>query len=178
MNKISKPILFMACIFLLSACSMVYSPKPMGEAPVVLKADSWDGNWIHPEGVIAIKVTDSRKGEMEISFVDDGAVEKHSILIKKSGDWVFGSLKEENELPRYLWARLKKEGNQLLVWTPDSDKFKHLIEKKIIPGSLDSDGNIVLGELSSDNIKSIASSEHGVLFDWDEPMVLFRVFQK
>lgn len=50
-----------------------------------------------------------------------------------------------------------------------------LVEKGALPGIAESDGNVVLGDLTSEHLKLITSSAKGALLDWEEPTVLIRL---
>jgi len=161
-----------------SGCTAVYCIKPMGETPVSIEPEDWDGSWMHDDGFINIKVNDAEKGTFEAAWIENKKLESVNVQLQSCGDWFFGSSLDSAEKQRYIWGRIKKEGQQLVIWAPDVDKFKVLVEEKILPGKVDSDGNVSLGELSSEHMKIIASEKKGVLFEWDDPVVLFRISEK
>ena len=94
----------------------------------------------------------------------------------ESGDWIFASIPDKDNLKRYLWGRIKQDGQQVVVWVPDSEKFQALVEEGKLPGKIE-DSDVILGNLTSDHLKLITSETEGVLFEWDEP-IIFRRFSK
>ena len=79
----------------------------------------------------------------------------------------------------YFWARVKQGTDSIIAWLPDYKKFKALVEEGTLPGEVDSEhsygGAVMLGDLKPEHYQAIVSGEHGVLFDWEDPIVLFRM---
>jgi hypothetical protein len=50
-----------------------------------------------------------------------------------------------------------------------------MVQNGVLPGTVDENGDITLGELSADHIKVITSETRGVLFNWDDPIVFIRL---
>ena len=49
-----------------------------------------------------------------------------------------------------------------------------MVEEEVLPGKAE-ERSVVLGELGPEHLEIITSEEYGVLFDWDDPMLLWRV---
>jgi hypothetical protein len=58
------------------------------------------------------------------------------------------------------------QDDTLLLFEPDTVKFRALVEEEILPGSLDGD-EVRLGPLTAEHVALILSDEHGFLFDLD-----------
>ena len=175
---ISTTIVALAMV--LSACSAVLVREPIGEAPYPVQREEWEGEWIQEDGLTIIRVTDEGEGTLLIAGVeeDDDALrlETLKVTLRQSGGWVFASLRDETASGKedeYVWGRVRKDDNLIVVWLPDADKFKRLIEEGILPGET-GDG-ILLTDLKKEHYEIITSEAQGVLFEWDEPMILRRV---
>ncbi len=100
---------------------------------------------------------------------------RHFDVLRDAGDWTFASFKprgEEGE-KQYAWARVRKEERQVILWRPNEDKFKVLVEEGRLPGMVDG-SVVVLDTLAPDHLDLIRSETHGVLFVWDKPFVLLK----
>jgi hypothetical protein len=165
----------------LSACSPVLVREPIGEAPYPVQREEWEGEWIHEDGLTIIRVADETEGILFLSGLEEKEeealrLETLKVTLRQSGGWVFASLRDETASAKedeYVWGRVRKADNLILVWLPDSGKFERLIEEGILPGSTD-DG-VLLTDLKKEHYEIITSEAQGVLFEWDEPMILRRV---
>ncbi len=167
------------CIIVLSGCSAAYSIKPMGEQPLVLVPEEWEGTWIHKEGTVTVAVTDSAKGVIEVGWVEKRqgrlAFEAYQVQLLKSGDWLFGNAQDQDKTSHYFWGRVSKDDSQLTLWVPDVAKIKALVEKTVLPGTLINDGeDVVLGELSAAHLLVITE---GAVLEWGRPLVFLRLTQ-
>lgn len=160
---------------LLVGCSTVYSTKPVGVAPASIQADDWQGTWVHKDGAITIEVVDAEKGLLQAALIEDMKLKSFSVHIQTSGDWMFGSTKQAPDDKRFVWGRVKREENQLIIWSPSVSKFKTMVQDGVLPGVVQDGGNVTLGELTTNHINLIASEANGVVFDWDEPVVFTRL---
>ena len=131
------------------------------------------------EGAITIRVVDGSNGVLKVGWIQDkdgdlkyGTAE---VSLRDNKDWTFASIRDLNEVGqnRYLWGRIKKEKRAAILWGPDVEKFKVLVQNKNIPGTVDG-GNVVLGNLASNHLDLIMSETNGVLFNWDKPLILIR----
>jgi hypothetical protein len=179
-------VLVLLAGFVLSlGCDPVRSDALVGSQPLALDAGEWDGTWLGDDGdPIRFRVVDSAKGVLRMSGIEIEEGErrwKHSYLYLRTvpghEDWVFVSVadeRSEDEPRSYYWARVKRKGEFLLVWPPDSAKFVALVEEGILPGEIDGDRDVRLGELDDEHLAFIAGGESGVLFEWDDPYILVR----
>ena len=163
---------------LMPACNAVITEQPMGEKPLAVTADDWEGTWIHPEATGRIKVVDPEKGLLRVAWLEEGSsdLESARVHLRESGSWIFASVKDEgsSESVRYFWARVKQENGQIVVWDPSVKRFKQLVEEGKLPGVI-KNGSVILGDLKPEHYVLITSGAEGVLFDWDEPGVIMRI---
>ena len=178
MKIITWVVMFLLPVLILG-CSSVYSLQPMGTAPVKLDPADWNGKWMKPDGVLTLNVMDSDKGLLQLAWLEekDGKLEMESmeIMVRESGSWMFGNLKEVDgeHSGQYLWVKINREDNQLLIWLPETSAIEALVEKKQLPGDIQG-SDVVLGPLTPSQLDIITSSSHGVLMHWEDPVVLSR----
>ena len=189
-----------ATALLLAACDTVTSPVPLGEKPAVIKAENWQGRWFNAEGHLDITVVDAGNGLVRIRYDDDGEQEEMDLELRTANDWIFFNVTEQGfeeseglasspcspaqipkpdlpeceEQPRgYMWGRIRHTDNALISWSPRPEVFVRLVEQGLIPGTVE-EGSVVLGPLSSEHYEIITSGSHGIVLDWENPMVLYR----
>jgi len=166
----------------LSGCSAAYSIKPMGEHPLALVPEEWEGTWVHKDGTVTVAVTDAAKGMIEVGWVEKRqgrlAFEAYQVQLLKSGEWLFGNVHYQDKPGHYLWGRVSKDDGQLVLWVPDVAKIKALVEKAILPGTLINDGeDVVLGGLSAAHLQVITTASEGAVLEWDRPLVFLLLTQ-
>jgi len=147
----------------------------MGVTPLSIESEAWQGTWLCKDGAITIEVINAEKGYLRVAWIEKMQLQSFNVHLLASGDWIFGSTKDEAKEPRFVWGRIKHEDNQLIVWPPSVAKFNTMVQDGILPGTVDGDGNVTLGELTTNHLSVIVSGAQGVLLDWDEPIVFLRV---
>lgn len=180
MKRISVCII--GILLIVCGCSIVASKAPVGEAPVVVDAKGWNGAWYTPGGgYCVLQVKNEREGILQLAWIENDKELKYQsgeVLIRKSGNVSFASTKETQEKTVadvvYVWARIKKEKNMILIWLPNEEKFKTLIETNILPGEI-KNGMTILGDLKPEHMKVITSEAKCPLFDWERPLVLIKM---
>ena len=185
-----KPMLLaVALAVVLSGC--VVAPNPIGDEPIKLKAEEWEGIWLDEDdedGVLTIRVADAAKGELEVGWIEEDedrlVLKSYLFQLRRTGGWVFANTKLEGEdhpNPEsgedwYYFLRIENEdGVQITAWQPDTDRFDALIEESALPGQVGSYyDNTYLGELEPEHMAMIMSTERP-LFGCEEPLVLRRI---
>jgi hypothetical protein len=161
---------------------MVAGKGPIGEAPVLLNAKDWDGTWFNPGGdYCMMKVKNENEGIIRLAWIEDDKEMTHKssdVFIRKSGSWLFASIKEEDDKEAannlYVWAIIKKSQKTIFIWLPNEERFKKLIEAKTLPGEVRK-SMVMLGDLKPEHMKIITSEERNFLFDWENPLVLIKL---
>ena len=178
-----RNVIYILCVvFALCSCSVVASKGPIGEAPVVLNAKDWDGTWFEPGGdSCMMKVKNENEGIFRLAWFENDKEMTHKssdVFVRKSGNWFFASMKEDDDKDgadsAYVWAIIKKSQKMILIWLPNEERFKKLIEAKTLPGEIKKD-MITLGELKPEHMKIITTEERSSLFDWEDPLVLIKL---
>lgn len=168
---------FVALLLAVTGCNQVICKRPVGEKPARIVAAEWEGNWIGPDGALAIKVADVDQAILKVVWLEDEAgqptMKTALVELRESGDWLFASTREEGEDRGYLWARIKKENCQILLWEPDNQLFAKLVRAGVVPGRMDQN-NVILEPLNSEHLNMIKSGEHGVPFSWDRPLIFVK----
>jgi hypothetical protein len=157
-----------------TGCNAVFSPHPMGEKPVPLVREEWEGTWIQDDGFLVIKVLDSEKGLLRLAWIEaDGELkyETRDIQMRATGEFLFANLKEKEF---YTWAKAKKEKDRIIAWVPDLEKLRALVKEGKLPGKIDNNSDIYLDDLAPEHVQMITSESEGVLFDWENPGVAIR----
>jgi hypothetical protein len=176
-----KPACVLALALCAASCSAVHSERPVGDEVLAAAPEEWNGTWLHKDGAIQVKVVDGPNGVMRVAWPEDKGgefkLESYTLQLRKSGAWTFVNLREEGEGERYLWGRFRKDGAQVIVWTPDAEKFKALVRSGALPGKVSKDGDVVLRPLLARHTKLLTSEQRGVLFDWTQPLVFFRAVE-
>lgn len=172
------------CLLLtLSGCGAVYVKAPIGEAPLVLIASEWEGEWISgDEGVVSVKVLDREQGILQLSAVDYNSENKPKLVsetvhIRKWKQFLFAAVPTEGkgDVPLFFWARLERVADRVVFWLPDRRKIKVLVEAGKLPGLVEKNDDVVLGDLKESHYEILTSEKEGILYNWDDPGVLVRL---
>jgi hypothetical protein len=178
MKLTTKTTLILTFAFL-TACNAVYTTEPLGDKAVQLNPEEWQGTWLHHEMVLTTTVRDAQNGRLQVAWVErdeEGAkLEVFEGSIRATGEWVFASLEEDNDGdPRYLWLRIDRSAGHFTVWSPDPERFRSMVTDEKLPGTIDGDENVVLGELKPEHLEMINSPSANLL-NWEEPDVFYRI---
>jgi len=172
-------LLAVAGATLLSGCATVSSVEPLGERPKAVLEAEWVGTWLHQDHPVAIRVADSQQGLIEVAWVEDkqGAwkLESYQIALRESGDWTFGNVKEADRPGRNYWGVLRKEQGQIVIWTPDPASCAAMVKGGILPGTLETGGDVSLARLTPEQTLRLVSGPPGGCLSWTEPLVFFRL---
>ena len=166
-------------LLLAAGCRGVYATRPVGEKPLPLVAADWEGTWKNEDTTLKLAIQDAEKGVLDLSWMEGEpqkpSLEKSAAVLLQSGDRFFASMKDREHPERelYLWGRIKKDRDRLLIWAPDYERFKNLVEKGLLPGKAEDDA-VILGDLKPEHYAIISSDSNGVLYDWENPIVLIR----
>jgi hypothetical protein len=173
----------MSAALFAAGCAGVYAPKPVGEKPHALAKSDWEGTWIGDhDGVARVSVTDAANGWIKIVSIPDKVFEQSepklefvSVQITESGGWLFANVHDEDaKRERYSWGRIKLEGDQVIVWVPDLEKFRALVRDGKLKGRLEGD-DVALEPLTPADLKALSSGALGLPLAWDKPYVFRRV---
>jgi hypothetical protein len=160
-------------------CNSVISRRPVGEKPARIVAKEWEGKWVTTDDAVEIKVVDAEKGILKVFWLEDNnqgnpGMKTADLELRESGEWIFANTMEEDKGRGFVWARIKNEDRQIIIWSPNEKSFAQCVNDGVFPGRLDGD-EVILDELQPQHLKIITSGERGVLFSWDEPTVFVKV---
>jgi hypothetical protein len=174
-----------AASLIATGCNAVVSVVPVGQQPAVVNPDEWEGVWYHPQGTITIAVADPYQGILEVGAVGKDpnlagrlGLKTIRVLVRSSDKWLFFSFRGDNPAePHYLWGRVQidMEGKRILAWFPRPERFAQLVREGLLPGKVDEKGNVTLSELQEEHLQLITQEQKGVLFAWENPLVLFKL---
>lgn len=74
----------------------------------------------------------------------------------------------------YHWARLALDEHRALMWWPSQERFRDAVKAGNLPGIIKEDKDVVLGELSAEQVQLINSPAANLL-SWTEPLVFMRI---
>jgi hypothetical protein len=146
----------------------------------VLVPEKWNGWWSIEKGVVSVQVVNATGGELRLSGIEerDGKQELQTanVFIRESAGMLFASVRLP-EMPdgQSVWARLKLDDDQIMVWCPDVAKFAALVRAGKLKGRIAEGGDVFLESLEASDYAELASDKYGVLMQWDEPGVLRRL---
>lgn len=166
-------------VVVVCGCTKVASLSPVGERPKEIFPADWDGTWVNKEQPVKIGVVDQQNGLLQVAWVEEKdkrfVLESYQIQMWEAGEWTFGNLKTNEGPAPYLWGLVKKDQNQIIIWPPNPAHFKKLVQTGVLPGNLEKGGDVVLQKLTLEHLKAMMSEPQGVCFNWQEPMVFFRL---
>lgn len=170
-----RPLGLALALSLLGACTTVHSAAPVGDTPVAVEAEAWHGTWAHPEGALVVEALDPPGNRLRVSWIDGTEIRSLEVHLLEASGHMFASFADPDRPELYLWMRIDKNADQALAWRPAAEKIAALVKEGELPGTVDDDGNVVLRELSPAQLALLTSEARGVLFEWEDPLVLTRV---
>jgi len=176
-------ILSLFLVLNLWGCASVYVESPLGAEPLVLEASDWEGQWIGgSDAVITVRVMDKNRGVLQLSEIhyepgNQVRLDSETVYLRQWQGILFASVptQGEGDRPLFFWARLERIEDRVIFWLPDHRKIKTLVEAGKLPGIIEKDGDVVLGELKEDHYRIFTSENEGVLYQWENPGVLMRI---
>jgi len=165
------------CLALAASCKIVTVPSPMGTTPVAPVSADWDGTWACGfQSPVTLWVNDSGAVRLIYTEMEGDELVTHEIewQLETHGDWMFASAPVPDMPGKFLWARVWREEEQLIAWLPDPEQLAELVRTGTLPGTVEEDGNVFLGELSSEQLDALTTRESGSIL-WDKPIAFVRV---
>lgn len=175
--KFNKALILSPFIVFVTSCESVHTRVPIGDTVVQLSPEQWQGTWLHHEVVVTTTILDEENGLLQASWIErhgDGAgIEVAKGTVRATGDKTFFITKDENHKELFLWARVKKGDNYLILWSPNVEQFRNTIKRGKLPGEVSED-SVVLGELTPEAIEMIDDPSTNLL-EWKNPDVFIRI---
>ena len=167
----------------LIGCSTVTTVSPFGRTLATDLSAELDGTWVGAEG-----------NQLQIHCDGDGRLtyaltewkEDQGGFVLETGDGVLTSIgdhvffndiedQEGEEASTYSFLLIRAIDGQLVVWLPNVDEFRSLVEEEILKGTIEEEEhseNIVLTGSSEEIAKAVESLDLAKLFDWSEPAIV------
>src|SRR5210317_1214779 len=83
---------------LLGGCSAVLTTEPIGEEPLLIVAEEWEGTWTDSEDFLEIRVVDSAMGRLEVAWIETDAegfeLERVDVLLRQGGEAIYANVLE------------------------------------------------------------------------------------
>lgn len=179
-----RTILLIAMLAGACGCTGVYSRRPVGDKPKNLEAElkEWNGSWVLNGSAIRVQVADPANGRLNVGWIEDDKnglkYKSTEISLLTADKWTFANMQDANAKKDalFIWGRIQRNKRVALVWLPETAKFKRLIQQGILPGVAPTNNDpAIIEQLSADTLKLITSEQEGVLFDWETPLVFFKI---
>lgn len=172
-------------VFAFAGCSSVSSVNPVGRMLTGDISAEFNGSWMGSEGH-QLQVHCDSAGALVFAVTewkeDQGkfVLEQGQGVLREIGDQiVFNYAEKEGE---YAFFLIRAADGQLVVWSPDVDEFRALIEAETLAGRIEDDEHstqIVLTGTSEEISTLIEKRDLSKLFEWSEPaIVLVRITEK
>jgi len=178
LNRLAGPVVLCALI----GCSTVTSVNPIGRPPATNLSAELTGTWTGAEGN-QLQIHCDSAGHLTYAVTewkeDQGAfvLETGDGVLRSIGDRVFFNYFEDQEAenPTHSFLLLRATDGQLIVWLPNVDEFRKLVEEKALIGNLEEgsqETNVVLTGSSEEIAKVLENLDLAELFDWSEPAIV------
>lgn len=166
----------------LIGCSTVTTVNPFGQPLETDLSTELSGTWIGAEGN-QLRIHCDGDGRLTYALTewkeDQGGfvLETGDGVLTSIGDHVFLNDIEdkEDEASVYSFLLLRVMDGQLIVWLPNVDEFRSLVEAEILKGTIKEEEhseNVVLTGSSEEIAKAVESLDLAKLFDWSEPAIV------
>jgi hypothetical protein len=155
----------------------------MGDAPANISAEAqeWEGTWMGPDGAVTAHVVDAPRGLLTVAWHEknmagDGLESKTADLQMRrlcSSLYISTPATEKNFSGLFVWARIRVHDRVAIVWPPDVEAFKTMVENGTLSGTNEGE-NVILDELTAEQIARLCEQESQFL-RWDDPVVFWKV---
>ncbi len=163
-------------------CSTVTSVNPIGRVLEIDLSAELTGTWMGTEGN-QLQIHCDSAGHLTYAVTewkdDQGTfvLETGDGVLRSIGDRVFFNYVEDQEAehPTHSFLLLHAMDGQLVVWLPNVDEFRKLVEEKVLIGDLEEGSqatNVVLTGSSEEIAKALETLDLAEFFDWSEPAIV------
>lgn len=172
----------------LIGCSTVTTVHPFGQPIATDLSAELTGTWIGAEGN-QLQIHCTREGLLTYAVTE--WKEDQEAFVLESGDGVltaigdrifFNDLEEGEDSPSaYSFVLLRVMAGQLVVWLPNVDEFRSLVESATLEGMIEEEehsANVVLTGSSETITNALESLDLARLFDWSEPAIVLVRLKK
>ncbi|MCF6226013.1 MAG: hypothetical protein L3J22_06875 [Xanthomonadales bacterium] len=168
-----KALVLIVFLLVVVACNTVKSVNQIGETTYPLTVGEWGGTWLAGDSSLVLEVKDTKTGEIEIMFIENGEIEKHTVFVRQNGGDAYMNLIDEDKL--YLFAKFKKSTNQIIIWLPLEKEMKLAINNKQLEGVISEGSDVIIKSDKLSLNKYFIANKEKILFDYEEPMIFRRL---
>ena len=165
---------------LLGGCYGVYSTRAVGERPLVIDPEAWEGTWVHKDGAVTVAVTNPERGLLQLGWAEKKqgklVFENYHVELRQTGQWIFGNVRDPGRPKLYAWARVVIDGNQIVLWVPDRARFEDMVRDNSIEGRVEKKGeDVILTGYGPEAVKRLMTSDGGIPLEYERPLVFHRL---
>ena len=184
MKKTQALIRAAAALFVwtLIGCASVTSVNPIGRPLETDLSSELTGTWMGAEGN-QLQIHCDSAGNLTYAVTE--WKEDQNAFVLETGDGVLRSIgnqvffnyleDHEGERPTYSFLLLRVIDGQVVIWAPDVDEFRALVEEQALTGDVE-EGSHPASVVLTGSSEEIATTLEGLdlarLFDWSEPAVV------
>ena len=181
-----KFILSILTAMLLPSCGGVSSSGPVGNEPLKLANDQWEGHWtMHSPGFnpepehLRFEILDSEKGTARLHYTnkDTQKPDHHDVVLRTGSKGVYGSsllFNNDSDKKTHLWLLLHvyKQG-YVVAFLPKKSAFEELVKQKRISGEI-VPNRPELKDLTDTDYNLLAAEDSGNLYWWMYPIYFIK----
>ena len=172
------------CLGALAGCEVV-SVKPVGNVPMVIEPEDWEGLWVSDTGEVwaVVRVVNAAEGELEIAGIDfdedsfrmdTNVVYLRTLVADVVARTMFVSMYDE-ESDIYGWGLLSRDDDHVEIRLPAASRFRELVEEGALSGKVEDNllKTVILEELTAEHLAIISAADE-VLWQSGEPEIIRR----
>jgi len=176
--KIRTLLVLVLLLQAMAGCYGVYSTEPVGEKALVIDPEDWEGTWVHADMAVTLAVIDGKNGWLQAGWVEKKqgklVYEQFRVQLRQSGEWVFGNVRDPEKPKWVLWGKVRREGQQAVVWFPDRQRLEALVGEGVLPGHVEKPGeHVILHGYKPEALPPL--SVKNVPLEWDRPLIFRRL---
>jgi len=177
-------LLFGCIIFLSIGCSGVTTKYPLSDNPKPIDQDKFEGAWLMDNKVFHLKFASNGVAQISgVKWENDQFQLVHVEMIITKGDkhnFLSVRIQEDGKWmdDYYLLSYMFSENGDLVVWSPNVDIFKNLVEKNHLQGVVTGDKystNVSITNAPVRFLKLINDPENLTLFNYTKPTIIRKI---
>ncbi|MDF7801843.1 hypothetical protein P4C99_20360 [Pontiellaceae bacterium B1224] len=175
-----KSAITILCVLLLAGCSSVQMKEPFPVSDLSEEErNQLEGTWNVDDEVLQVAFTSN--GVAHVAWMEwkDEAFQLKSfpVYVTKQDETLYISLRIEDETADgYSFFELKPSDTKLIIWPPDVEFFKQLVENGTLEGKIEEDkysDAVLLNALAVEILELISTNT--AAFDYKEPAIFQRL---
>ena len=177
----------MVALLVFSGCSTVTTTQPLSSDPKPIDKEQFEGVWLSNDQLLHVMFADNGVGKIAgLEWKDDqfNIARGEMIVADADGKNLLSvRFEEDGKWPdEYFFVEYKfSEQGDLILWAPDPEAFKTLVEEKKLKGTVKQDKNstnVTITNMPEVFLKVVNSQESMKLFEYKEPVILKKINAK